>query len=142
MGLGYNHCVVLKNDMIKKTKISIGIGIGLVVLFVGVVYGALALKGPGEYDDFAKCLADKNVIFYGAFWCPHCQNQKKAFGSSAKYLNYIECSLPSGRGQTQECIDKKIESYPTWEFADDTRELGELTFETLSEKSGCELPLG
>jgi hypothetical protein len=24
-------------------------------------------------DDFAKCIKDSGAMFYGAFWCPHCQ---------------------------------------------------------------------
>ena len=72
--------------------------------------------GPGKYDTFATCLKDKGANFYGAFWCPHCQAQKKLFGSSVKFLPYIECSTPDASSQTQICTDKKIESYPTWVF--------------------------
>jgi len=63
---------------------------------------------PGKYNSFATCLKDKGAIFYGAFWCNHCQAQKKLFGSSTKLLPYVECSLANAQGQTQECIDKKI----------------------------------
>lgn len=100
--------------------------------------------GPGKYDTFAQCLKDKGAIFYGAFWCPHCQDQKELFGSSAKYLPYVECSTPDGSAQTKECIDKKIEGYPTWELADGTRIPNEngagVTLETLSAKTSCPLP--
>ncbi len=71
-----------------------------------------------QYDTFAQCLKDKGATFYGAFWCPHCQAQKKAFGSSSKLLPYVECSTLDTLGQTQICKDKKIEGYPTWMFAD------------------------
>src|SRR5471030_2574861 len=77
--------------------------------------------GPGKYDVFAQCLKDKGATFYGAFWCPHCQAQKKEFGSSVKLLPYVECSTPDASGQTQICIDKGITSYPTWILADGTR---------------------
>ena len=96
---------------------------------------------PGKYDTFAQCLKDKGAIFYGAFWCPHCQAQKKMFGSSQKLLPYVECSLASGQGQTQACIDKKIEGYPTWEFSDGSRLSGEIPLEQLAEKTSCPLPL-
>ncbi len=76
---------------------------------------------------------------YGAYWCPHCINQKEQFGPSWQYINYIECSLPGGRGQTTQCEQAGIEGYPTWEFGDGERASGELTFEMLSEKSGCVL---
>ena len=93
-----------------------------------------------NYDDFAKCLGDKNAKFYGAFWCPHCQNQKKMLGSSASLLPYIECSTPDGKAQLQECKDKQIKGYPTWEFGDGTRMTGEIPLQTLSQKTGCSLP--
>src|SRR5450830_1349540 len=76
--------------------------------------------GPGKYDTFATCLKDKGAVFYGAFWCPHCQEQKKLFGPSAKLLPYVECSTADGSGQTQICKDQKIQSYPTWRLADGT----------------------
>lgn len=99
-----------------------------------------APAGPGKYDTFAQCLEDQGAIFYGAFWCPHCQAQKKLFGSSAKLLPYVECSTANGQGQTQACIDKKIASYPTWEFADGSRLTGEIPLVKLAEKTSCELP--
>lgn len=113
---------------------------GAVIVVAGVGFWIYQQNQPGQYDEFARCLTDKGVVFYGAFWCPHCQNQKAMFGRSAKKLPYVECSLPSGQGQTSTCIEEGIESYPTWEFTDGSRETGELTLQYLSEKTGCELP--
>jgi thiol-disulfide isomerase/thioredoxin len=102
--------------------------------------------GPGKYDVFAQCLKDKGAVFYGAFWCPHCQAQKKLFGSSAKLLPYVECSTADAQGQLQICTDKKIQSYPTWELADGTRipddspDGAGVKLETLAAKTGCVLP--
>lgn len=91
---------------------------------------------------FAQCLKDSGAIFYGAFWCPHCQAQKKLFGSQAiKKLPYIECSTPDGKAQNQICIDSGVKSYPTWQFADGTRQTGELTFAELAEKTSCPIPV-
>lgn len=103
---------------------------------------ALWLKsaGPGKLDAFADCLKQNGATFYGAFWCPHCQSQKALFGKSAKRLPYLECSTPDGRGQTAVCKDKKIESYPTWEFKDGSRLNGEIPLAQLAEKTGCLLP--
>ncbi len=95
---------------------------------------------PGELDGFAQCIKDKGAIFYGTFWCPHCQNQKKAFGRSARLLPYTECSTPDGKGQLTVCTEKEVKSYPTWVFADGTRLTGEIPLETLAEKTACELP--
>ncbi|HEY4512465.1 MAG TPA: hypothetical protein VJH63_02270 [Candidatus Paceibacterota bacterium] len=116
----------------------------ILVVAVGLTFGLSLLNkgtidtGPGEYDELAQCLADKGVIFYGAFWCPHCAEQKKLFGASAKLLPYVECSTPDAMGQLQVCKDKKIESYPTWIFADGSR-LSGTTTAVLAEKSGCSL---
>ena len=95
---------------------------------------------PGEYDAFAKCIAQTGTKFYGAFWCPHCAAQKADFGTSKEYLPYVECSLPDGSGQTQICIDKKIVEYPTWVFPDGSTSTGETAMATLSQKTGCPLP--
>jgi hypothetical protein len=96
-------------------------------------------SAPGTYDDFAKCLTANDVKMYGAFWCPHCQNQKKSFGASWQYVDYIECSMPDGNSQTEFCKQANIQSYPVWEFKDGSRVEGEATFAVLSQKSGCSL---
>lgn len=100
--------------------------------------------GPGKYDTFATCLKDKGAVFYGAFWCPHCQSQKKLFGPSQKLLPYVECSTPDAQGQTQICKDKGITGYPTWNLADGTTIPNEndagVTLKTLADKTSCVLP--
>ena len=117
--------------------------IGLLIL--GTI-GAVLLQskstpaGPGKYDTFATCLKDKGATFYGAFWCPHCQDQKKLFGSSVHLLPYVECSTPDGQGQNQVCTDKKVTGYPTWEFADGSRTDGLQTLQQLADKTSCVLP--
>lgn len=93
---------------------------------------------PGKYDQFAQCIADSGTKFYGAWWCPHCQSQKALFGRSSKLLPYIECQSKS-RDTYQVCIDAAVEKFPTWTFVDGTRELGELTFDELNTKTGCQL---
>lgn len=115
------------------------------ILIIGVIAAVLlrtnaAPAGPGKYDEFATCLKDKGASFYGAFWCPHCKAEKALFGSSVKLLPYIECALPDSSGQNQLCNDKKIQSYPTWEFADGSRLTGEIPLAQLAEKTQCTLP--
>lgn len=68
-------------------------------------------------DTFAQCIADSGTTFYGAFWCPHCNEQKVMFSKSAKLLPYQECSQ-ANRKQNSLCTEKQIESYPTWVFPD------------------------
>lgn len=117
----------------------------IVIVVIGLIATVFIRSGsapatPGKLDAFAQCLKDKDAVFYGAFWCSHCQAQKKLFGSSAKLLPYVECSPASGQGQLQICRDKNIEGYPTWEFADKTRLSGEISLTTLAEKTSCVLP--
>lgn len=128
----------------KNKQITIFFSV-IIILVFGAVITFLSQKDShkvvgGRYDDFATCLKDKGAVFYGAFWCPHCNNQKILFGSSENLVPYVECSTPDGRGQEQVCADKKITGYPTWEFADGTRLTGEVPFETLAQKTSCELP--
>ena len=113
-------------------------GVALIlVAFVGFIF--FQKNKPGPYDAFAQCLTDNGVKEYGAYWCPNCQEQKKEFGNSFKYVNYEECALPGGQGQTPECDAAGIQSYPTWEFADGSRVVGLQALRQLSEKSGCSL---
>ncbi len=118
----------------------------IILILAVVIIGGLGFwlwtnnNQPGKYDVFAKCLADKGEKFYGAFWCPHCQNQKELFGSSKKYLPYIECSTQDSNGQLDVCKQANIQSYPTWKFHDGTTKEGEISLQELSEKSGCQLP--
>ena len=115
-------------------KYWIIIALLIVVIGGGLYYGTTM---PSKYDDLAKCIAAKQAKFYGAFWCPHCKEQKDAFGASSKYLPYIECSTPDGQNQLQECITADITSYPTWVFADGSRLKGPQTLATLATKTSC-----
>lgn len=130
--------------MNNNVKIFISV-VGILIL--GVIATAIIRGGgeggtakAGELDQFAMCLEEKGAKFYGAYWCPHCNSQKKMFGSSAKLLPYVECSTLDGKGQTQECTDKNITGYPTWEFADGSRLSGEIPLITLAVKTSCTLP--
>ncbi len=115
--------------------------IGVLVLIVLGIGAAFFIKpGPSNLGPFAQCLKEKGAIFYGAFWCPHCQKQKAMFGSAASELPYVECSTADGKGQLQVCVDEKVESYPTWKFADGSRQTGEVPLATLAQKTGCALP--
>lgn len=112
-----------------------------VLIIIGVAYVLAFKENPndGKYDDFARCLSEKNVTMYGAWWCGHCEEQKKAFESSFRYVNYVECSTPDGNAQLQICKDAKIDGYPTWQFADGTRRDGFVPLKDLASLSNCSL---
>lgn len=90
----------------------------VIIAIVAVLVGLFiwSKSTPGQYDNLATCLKNEGVKFYGAFWCPHCQAEKKDFGKSTEKLPYIECSNPDGQSQDQTCNDAHITGYPTWEF--------------------------
>lgn len=129
--------------MKKKNKPYLIVAAIIIVAAIagGVYWYQQANSGPGPYDDFARCLTDKGVKMYGAYWCPHCQNQKELFGKSWQYVTYVECAVPTGNGQTQVCADAGISSYPTWEFAGGKRQSRKLTIAQLSSESGCPMPV-
>ena len=119
----------------KNRNLKIWLGIIIVVIIIAI----FSLTGSKNYDEFAQCLTDSGVKFYGAFWCSHCANQKSLIGDSMSKINYIECSLPDKSGQTEICIQEDIKTYPTWEFAGGSRVEGVQDLNKLSELSGCEL---
>src|SRR3989344_1139331 len=122
-------------------KKSLGITLGTIglVLLPLIIYVLVASPkvSRGNYDQLAQCLTDKGAKMYGAYWCSHCQNQKRMFGPSFSKINSIECSLPDGKTQTQACQEAGIKSYPTWEFGDGSRLEGEVSLETLAQKTNC-----
>jgi len=113
----------------------------IILLLLGSLVWLIRTPGkPGLLDTFATCIKDSGALFYGAFWCPHCQSQKAMFGSSAKLLPYIECSTPDGKGQLPLCTTASVTGYPTWKFSDGTIETGEVSLARLSELTSCQLP--
>ena len=124
-----------------KSKTSWIVGVLILLIIIGFVWYVVWYQSqPGKYDQFAECLAKSGATFYGAFWCPHCQEQKAMFGKSVDKLPYVECSTPDGSAQTQVCINKNIQGYPTWYFANGSSTESVLTFDQLSQATGCALP--
>ncbi len=111
---------------------------GFIVLVLALVfvlwYFSVPRESSPELDSFAKCLAEKQVTMYGASWCSHCQNEKRGFGTSFKYVPYVECTE-----ETEKCAAAGIEAFPTWTFPDGRKFVGEQGIQKLSELSGCSL---
>ena len=111
----------------------------IVAAFALVIFLGLRKRGT-RLDAFAKCLAAKPAKMYGAYWCPHCADQKAMFESSFQYVPYVECGVPGSRDEAQLCKDAGIKHFPTWQFADGERQEGTLPLQTLAAKTGCSLP--
>jgi glutaredoxin len=103
---------------------------------------ATACASENKLDQFAQCLAKKGTTMYGAYWCPHCKDQKDAFGNSFKYVNYVECAIPGKPPsvQTDACKNMQITKYPTWIFSDGERVEAVLPMDQLAQKAGCQAP--
>lgn len=115
----------------------------LIVSFVAGAGCILVLSGcggpvkDGRYSAIAKCLTQKGVVFYGAFWCPHCQEQKAIFGNDAKYVNFVECDPRGENAKPEECRERGIERYPTWFLPGQGNLVGLHKPEDLAAKVGC-----
>jgi hypothetical protein len=115
-------------------------GVVIVAAF-GLSY-YLGYRSQHKYDGFARCLGDRGVKMYGAWWCPHCTEQKEKFGASFEYAPYVECGVKGdAKGQNPVCQDAGIKHFPTWQFPP-TGERVERVFslQELSDRTGCSLP--
>jgi hypothetical protein len=115
--------------------------LGVVIVAVGGgLYSFLQHKQNARMDAFARCLSAKGAKMYGAYWCPHCSDQKELFGSSFQYAPYVECGIKGSRSQAQVCLDASIKRFPTWTFATGVRVEGMQPLDVLGETTGCPAP--
>ncbi|SRR5208337_1791903 len=113
----------------------------LIVAVLGLAYYVVN-RMQHKHDAFAHCLTERGVKMYGAWWCPHCIEQKKAFAASFEYVPYVECGIKGDlHGRSQACKDANIEHYPTWQFPPTGQRMERVfTLEELSDRTGCSLP--
>lgn len=106
----------------------------LLVVVIWLLYFLNNNTPKTNLDEFAKCLTEKDTVMYGTYWCSYCKAEKESFGSSFKYINYVECSE-----QTKICEDEGIDGVPAWKIGGEFYE-GLQGLDRLSELSGCALP--
>lgn len=86
----------------------------------------------------ARYLAEIGAKEYGAYWCPHCHDQKMLFGREAtKLINYFECD-PKGQNSRAEICQAtaaNLQGFPTWEIKGQFYS-GTKSLEKLAELSG------
>ncbi|MFM2432979.1 MAG: hypothetical protein RLZZ511_4193 [Cyanobacteriota bacterium] len=90
-----------------------------------VFFGVKTPSGDAE-TQLAQHLKATGATMYGAYWCPHCCEQKQLFGQTAmKELNYVECAADGPNGQMETCkaIVPEVEKltgekfgFPTWKI--------------------------
>lgn len=75
-----------------------------------------SVSGPSEIA-LAKHLTSIGAKEYGAFWCPHCFEQKQLFGEEAfQEVKYIECAPEGKNPQIEACQASGIKGFPSWEI--------------------------
>lgn len=111
----------------------------MMAIIVGMRFVSRESETSTRYVGLAQCLTQKNVKFYGAFWCTHCADQEAEFGAAAKDLPYVECSNPD-HTQNALCTAAGVRNrYPTWIFPDGTTHEGGLSPKTLAKMTGCSI---
>ena len=83
---------------------------------------------------FLRNAWQKKLTMYGAYWCSHCQAEKKLFGDSFKYVPYVECTQETKSAWTLVSAVILFGSMRTEKIRRRARTLG------LSKISGCQLP--
>ena len=99
-----------------KEAVVIGLLIvGGLHLHYGGWFDAAAGPEDPQLQALVNHLNESGAKFYGAYWCPRCQEQKALFLASAERLPFVECST-GGRGSalTTACVKADIRNYPTW----------------------------
>jgi uncharacterized membrane protein len=120
------------------------------LFFTGAIVAIVTLTGTlGVYANQGKLAAQRNTFagrlaihltetnakMYGAYWCPHCMDQKKKFGEAQKLIPYVECDPKGANPQPELCIQKGVKGYPTWEINGKILS-GERSLDELADASG------
>ncbi len=97
----------------------------------------------------AQHLKSVGAKMYGAYWCPHCHDQKQLFGKEAfAQIDYVECAQDAPNNQAAQCqaIAPKVKEatgqdfgFPSWEI-NGRFLVGTQTLEQLAEASGYQGP--
>lgn len=85
----------------------------------GIVAPAVTTtSGPAELA-LVRHLREIGAKEYGAYWCPHCHDQKMLFGKEAAALiDYVECDPKGQNSRAQMCqaAAANVKGFPTWEI--------------------------
>ena len=123
------------NSLPVPFALAVVIVLGLFLHFSGLLDPAAGPEKP-RLKALAAHLSDSGARFYGAYWCPACQQQKALFEASADRLPYVECT-PNGRNGLRDfaCVANDVKEYPTW-IIDGRRYTGVIPVDELADRSG------
>lgn len=123
----------------KSTKeIPAIVWVAMPVLIAGVVFSYFLFLSPSNLAAFAQCLTEKKAVFYGSNTCQHCAAQKRDFGRSFQYINYVECN--NNGTLADACRTAGITAFPTWKFDGKDPTTGRQDLRNLAQKTSCVLP--
>jgi uncharacterized membrane protein/glutaredoxin len=110
--------------------VAVVAGLGTAIMYAGItgktvpsagspdVLPITSTSGPAEIA-LAEHLRAVDAKMYGAYWCPHCHDQKQLFGQQAAgKFPYIECDSNGPNAQPDVCKAAGITGYPTWKIKD------------------------
>ena len=109
----------------KKIIIFSACSLAIVLILAGVSFSLYQSNKPGQFDNFAKCLADKDAVMFGASFCKYTTTQKGMFGNSMKFIDYKDFTE-----------DSNIKITPTWLISGKYYENAQ-SFDRLSAITGC-----
>jgi uncharacterized membrane protein len=129
---------------------SVDQGAGVVEDGAGKVAFAYPTQSGEAEIQLANHLKSTGAVMYGAYWCPHCCEQKLLFGKQAvkESLPYTECDPKGANPQTATCQEEfpKAEAqtqskagFPTWKV-NGKYLLGPQQLKTLAEASNYKGP--
>lgn len=119
-----------------------GVIIAVILIVVAILAVFMFTNTEPQYEELAQCLTDTGTVMYGAWWCPHCAEQKRILGENTfkEHIDYIECATggPIDIPATPLlCEQANITGFPTWEFSDGSRAVGVIQPDVLAQRSGC-----
>ena len=124
---------------LSNKRVALFAGIVVVLVLIVPILSQRPTAQNSAQTDFqtrlAKHLTDQGAVLYGAYWCPHCNNQKEIFGKASSLVNYVECDARGQNPNVQLCKDKGIKLYPTWEIKG-MRYEGVIALDELAKLSG------
>ncbi len=94
----------------------------LVPFGAAFIFAMPSQVGGGSEAALARHLRESGAIMYGAYWCPHCQEQKALFGDAARDLPYVECDPNGVNARPDLCEKAGVKAFPTWVIGGQRRE--------------------